>query len=250
MALRDLGRYGRSLERFDLAIAATREQLPARLPLDRLHRAWLWGWIGQWARAQQDLGADDDYGMLPAWVHARALQLRGRLAQWRGLPTGDLPERARSAGGAGALRAVRDSIEIDAALASGMQSPTAAAETLGRVLALRDRARDDGYRGTRWAAELACARAALQAGALDAARAHVQACMQRPTTEVPLDCALGGWWHALWRLSQGLRDPERAEAARAEGVAWIHRTLRNELPSEFHASFRQAVPAHRELLAG
>ena len=74
--------------------------------------------------------------------------------------------------------------------------------------------------------------------------------MQRPVAEVPLDCAPGNWWHALWRLSQRLGDQECAEAARAEGVAWIHRTLHNALPSEFHASFRQAVLAHRELLAG
>lgn len=250
MALRDLGRYAQSLERFDVAIAVTTDQLPARLPLDRLHRAWLWAWIGQWARALQDLAAHDDYGVLPPWVHARALQLRGRLAQWQGLPLGDLPERARDAVGDGALRNVHDSIEIDAALANGLQSAASAATAHGRLLALRDRARSDGYFGVRWAAELACARLAVKADQYHVAREHVQACMQRPTTEVPLDCALGCWWHVLWRLSQQLRDSERADAACAEGVAWIHRTLQKELPSEFHASFRQAVPAHRELLAG
>lgn len=250
MALRDLGRYAQSLERFEAAIAVSSEQLPARLPLDRLHRAWLWAWIGQWARAQQDLAAHDEYGVLPAWVQARALQLRGRLAHWQGLPLGDLPERARAAVGDGALRTVHDSIEIDAALASGLQSPTSAAAAHIRLLAMRDRARHNGYFGARWAAELACARLALKAGALDVAGEHVRACMQRPPTEVPLDCALGCWWHALWRLSQHLQDSERADAARAEGVAWIHRALQNELPSEFHASFRHLVPAHRELLAG
>jgi hypothetical protein len=49
---------------------------------------------------------------------------------------------------------------------------------------------------------------------------------------------------------QRLGECDRAEAARAEGVAWIHRTMQHELASEFHASFSQAVPAHRELLAG
>ena len=47
-----------------------------------------------------------------------------------------------------------------------------------------------------------------------------------------------------------LGDTGRAEAARAEGMAWIHRTLQRELAPEFHASFREAVPAHRALLAG
>ena len=250
MALRDLGRYAESLQRFDLAIAVTTEQLPARLPLDRLHRAWLWAWIGQWARAQQDLAAHDDYGVLPAWVQARALQLKGRLAHWQGLPPGDLPERARIAVGDGALRNVHDSIEIDAALASGLQSPAAAVVSHGRLVVLRDRARKDGYFSVRWAAELACARLASIAGEAEVARAHVQACMHRPVSEVPLDCALGHWWHALWRLSQQLHDAACADAARAEGVAWIHRTLRNGLSSEFQPSFRHAVPAHRGLLAG
>jgi len=250
MVLRDLGRYGRSLERFELSIATTAEQLPARLPLDRLHRAWLWGWIGQWARAQQDMATHDDYGALPTWVLARALQLKARLAQWQGLPLGDLLERAQAEAADGALRTVHDSIEIDAALASGLQSPVAAAAALGQLNALRDRAQGDGHCGVRWAAELACARLALKAGALDTAREHVQACLHRPAGEAPLDCALGHWWHTLWRLSQQLRVEECAEAARAEGVAWIHRTLHNALPGEFHASFRQAVAAHRELLAG
>jgi DNA-binding SARP family transcriptional activator len=250
IALRDLGRYAQSLERFDMAIAATSEQLPARLPLDRLHRAWLWAWIGQWARAQQDLMANDDYGVLPAWVRARALQLRARLAQWQGRPLGDLAERARAEAGDGALRTVHDSIEIDAALASGLQAPLAATAAQDHLIALRDRALRDGYFGIRWAAELACARLALKAGRHEAAREHLQTCMQRPAAEVPLDCALGHWWHALCRLSQQLRDEGRADAARAEGVAWIHRTLQGALPSAFHASFRQAVPAHRELLAG
>ena len=250
IVLRDLGSYAQSLQRFDMSIAAVSEQLPARLPLDRLHRAWLWGWIGQWARAHQDLAAHDDYGVLPPWVRARALQLRARLATWQGRPLGDLPERALAAVSDGALRTVRDSIEIDAALASALQSPSAAAAAQRRLLALRDRALRDGYLGVRWAAELACACLALKAGEHDAAREHARACMQRPIAEVPLDCAPGHWWHALWRLSQPLGDKERTDAARAEGVAWIHRTLSTALPSEFHASFRQAVPAHRELLAG
>jgi hypothetical protein len=39
-----------------------------------------------------------------------------------------------------------------------------------------------------------------------------------------------------------------AEAARAEGLAWIQRTLQCELAPEFHAGFREPVVAHRALL--
>jgi hypothetical protein len=43
-----------------------------------------------------------------------------------------------------------------------------------------------------------------------------------------------------------------ADVACAEGVTWIHLTLQLQLqlPSEFHTSFREAVPAHLALLAG
>jgi hypothetical protein len=118
------------------------------------------------------------------------------------------------------------------------------------LLALRGRAQRDGYHGVHWAAEWACAPLALAAGQADAARGHALACAQRPAGHTPQDNAPGLWWHGLWRVWQRLGEPGRAEAARAEGVAWIHRTLQAELASEFHASFRQAVPAHRELLAG
>jgi hypothetical protein len=90
----------------------------------------------------------------------------------------------------------------------------------------------------------------LAAGAREQAAAFAAVCMDRPAGHVPLDRAMGSWWHGLWRVWLGLGDSGRAEAARAEGVAWIHRTLQRELAPEFHASFREAVVAHRELLAG
>jgi hypothetical protein len=150
----------------------------------------------------------------------------------------------------GALPTVRDSIEIDAELAKALRSARAAADVYRRLLALRDQAQRDGFCSIRWASELGCARAAATAGDHGRARDHLKACMQRPSTEVALDCPSGHWWHGLWRLAQQLHAPEYADVARAEGVAWIHRTLQNELPPEFHASFRNAVADHRELLAG
>ena len=250
MVWRDQGHYAQSLERFEGNLALVAQQMPARLPLDRLHRAWLWAWIGQWARAQQDMATDDDYGVLPDWVRARALQLRARMAHWRGLPVGDTLARAGALIDTGTLRTVRDSIQIDTELTAARQSAPAAAAAHVRLLALRDLAQRDGYHGSRWAAEWAGAQVALAAGHADAARGHLDACAQRPEGQLPLDCALGNWWHGLWRVSQHLREHGRAEAARAEGVAWIHRTLQRELAPEFHASFRSTVAAHRELLAG
>jgi DNA-binding SARP family transcriptional activator len=250
MVRRDLGRYLQALDLAETSLPLVEAQLPLRLPLDRLHRAWLWAWIGQWARAQQDLSDDPGYAVLPGWVLARALQLRARMAQWRGQAVGDALQRAQALLDAGTLRPLRDSITIDVALAAGRESAARAAAARERLLALRDLAQRDGYHGVHWAAEWACAQLALMAGQPDAARGHALACARRPAGHTPQDCAPGLWWHGLWRVWQRLGECDRAEAARAEGVAWIHRTMQHELASEFHASFSQAVPAHRELLTG
>jgi DNA-binding SARP family transcriptional activator/tetratricopeptide (TPR) repeat protein len=200
MVWRDLGRYTRALELAEASLPLVEVQVPLRVPLDRLHRAWLWACIGQWARAQQDLAADDGYAALPGWVLARALQLRARMAQWRGQAAGDALERAQALIDEGTLRPVRDSITIDAAVAAGRQSSPQAAAAHQRLLALRDLAQRDGYHGVHWAAEWACAQLALAAGQADAARAHALACAQRPSGHTPQDCAAGTWWHGLWRV--------------------------------------------------
>ena len=140
---------------------------------------------------------------------------------------------------------MRESIALDAALAHAD-----VAAGLDNALVIRDAAQADGCHGLRWAAEWACARLALRAGAHESARGFSAACLNRPAGHTPLDRALGAWWHGLWQVQLGLGDRGAAEAARAEGVAWIHRTLQQELAPEFHASFRDAVPAHRELLSG
>jgi DNA-binding SARP family transcriptional activator/tetratricopeptide (TPR) repeat protein len=242
---REQGHFGQALAASGHALADNAEQVPVRAPLDRQHRAWTWFWLGQWARAMQDLPGNDVYPDLPAWVAARGLQLRARLAAARGLPVGDALARARAMLEPGTLRTMRESIMLDAALAM----PDAAAG-LAQALAVRDAALADGYHGLRWAAEWACARLALAAGMRPQAMTFGAACMERPDAHMPQDLAMGRWWHGLWRLWLALGDSGRAEAARAEGVAWIHRTLQRELASEFHPSFREAVVAHRELLAG
>jgi tetratricopeptide (TPR) repeat protein len=242
---RDQGRFRLALAASEHALADGADRLPARVPLDRQHRAWTWFWTGQWTRALQDLTQDDAYPELPAWVAARSLQLRARLAAARGLPAGDALVRAQAMLEPAMLRTMRESITLDAALAL-----PAAGAGLAHARAIRDAAQADGFHGLRWAAEWACARLALAAGAREQAAAFCAACMDRPVGHVPLDRAMGSWWHGLWRVWLGLGDSGRAEAARAEGVAWIHRTLQRELAPEFHASFREAVVAHRELLAG
>jgi hypothetical protein len=245
IVLRDQGHYRLALAASEHALADDADRLPARVPLDRQHRAWTWFWLGQWARAVQDLPKDDAYPELPAWVAARGLQLRARMAAARGLAPGDTLARANAMLEPGMLRTMRESVALDVALADAD-----AATGLARARALRDAAEADGFHGLRWAAEWACAQLALAAGAGTLAAEFCAACTDRPTEHTPLDRALGSWWHGLWQVWLALGDRGRADSARAEGVAWIHRTLQRELPAEFHASFRESVVAHRELLTG
>ncbi len=238
---RELGRYRQALDAGERMLAADAAQRPARLPMDRLQRAWLWYWLGQWTRALQDLLPDAAYAEVPAYVGLRALQLRHRIASARRMRPGDALQRAAAGLDAQMLRTMRESIALDAALASG---------DLARAESLRAAAEADAFYGLRWSAEWVCARLCLDAGDAQRAREHAAACMDRPPRHTPVDLAAGTWWHGLWQVWRGLGDRDLADVARAEGVAWIHRTLQRELPSEFHAGFRDAVPAHRALLAG
>ncbi len=101
---RDQAHYGRALDASELALADAADRLPARVPLDRQHCAWTWYWLGQWTRTLQDLPKDDAYPELPAWVAARGLQLRARIAVARGSPAGDTLARASARLEPGMLR--------------------------------------------------------------------------------------------------------------------------------------------------
>jgi tetratricopeptide (TPR) repeat protein len=246
IALRDLGRPGAALPLFEQQLAQDAEQTPVRVPLMKLHRAWLWASIGQWARATQDLHPQADFAELPAWAWARALHLRARIAAARGAPSRDTLQQAQAALDAGALAVVREGIAIDLALAADAAQR---AEARAGLAAVHEQACATGHHATRWAAAWALAQLALADGDGVEARRHAGACLERPADQVALNLLDGGWWHGLWCVWRALGDAARAEAARAEGVAWIHRTLQRELRPEFHAAFRDAVPAHRELLA-
>jgi hypothetical protein len=58
------------------------------------------------------------------------------------------------------------------------------------------------------------------------------------------------WWHGLWQVWRALGDAPRADAARASGLAWLDTTRQQHLAVEFHTSFCDHVPAHRELVSG
>ncbi|MFO1326985.1 MAG: AAA family ATPase [Rubrivivax sp.] len=246
IALRDLGRPAAALPIFQQQIEQDVAQAPARVPLTRLHRAWLWASIGQWARALQDLRPQTEFVELPAWAWARALQLRARIEAARGGPFRDTVQAAWEALDPGALVVVREGIAIDRALAADASGRAAARRELAL---LHQRALSIDHHATRWSAAWALATLARADGDRDEAASWARACLARPTEHAALNLLDGSWWHGLWQVWQGLGEAGLAEAARAEGVAWINRVLQRELQPAFHAAFRDAVTAHRELLA-
>lgn len=235
--LRDLGRYDAALAAYQASIDAESDPRSMMALWQRVQRAQLWLAVGQYARALQDLDAAED-DTRPPWYRAGVLLGRARIAWTRGQPA------TRWLAEADSLLAA-DPAEF-MALQAGLQHALAGAP----VAPLLARAEALQYGGFALALRWVAAQAAAREGRADEARALALACETPPAGVLPRSVPPGVWWHGLWQLWRALGDAGRAEAARAEGVAWIHRTLQRELAAPFHAGFRDAVPAHRALLAG
>lgn len=235
--LRDLGRYDAALAAYQASIDAESDPRSMMALWQRVQRAQLWLAIGQYARAVQDLdaAAPDER---PPWFHAGVLIARARMAQARGQAMAPWLDEAE------ALLAddPADFMAVQAGLLRALAGAPAAP-----LLALAERCQYGGFvLSLRWVA----AQAAARAGRAADARALAATCDPAPAGVLPRGVPQGLWWHGLWQLWRTLGDAGRAEAARAEGVAWIHRTLQHDLAAPFHPAFRDAVPAHRALLAG
>ncbi|MBL8351083.1 MAG: AAA family ATPase [Burkholderiaceae bacterium] len=248
LAERDLAHPTAALDWFERQLALDAEQLPARTPIDRLNRGWLWSHLGQAARALQDLSDDTAFADLPGWVTARAWHLRLRLAVQRGAVGEGLLQTARGHADTCELRPVREALRIEVALADAARPDRPAPDPAAALDAVRRSARDDGFHGQFWAATWAGARCALLQGDADRARRLAAEATACPVGHVPADLWPGAWWHGLWQVWRALGQPDAARAARAQGLAWIHRLLQDDLAPEFHRALRDAVPAHRELL--
>lgn len=244
---RDLGRFGEALQRFEQTLEALPEADSAMRRWTLVLRAMLWHQIGQRARAWQDLRAADA-ATLPAFARVPACLLALELA-------GDDPHAAQAA--------LAEAEEVCAASVEPFHGLRVRAERCRReaqdggidaeaaesaFARLLERASDRGAEGLRASLHLLGAQALLARGAAAPARAWLSACGTLPAAITPRHPA-GVWWHGLWRAWLALGDADRAAAAQAEGVAWIHRTLQQHLPGEFHAGFKQ-VPEHQALLRG
>lgn len=235
--LRDLGRYDAALAAYQASIDAESDPHSLMALWQRVQRAQLWLAIGQHGRALQDLDVKAG-GERPPWFHAGVLLTRARIALARGLPASPWLDEAE----AQLADDPADFMAVQAGLLRALAGgPTAA------LLALAERCQYGGFAlSLRWVA----AQAAARDGRAAEAQALAAACDPAPAGVLQRSVPQGLWWHGLWQLWRTLGDPGRAEAARAEGVAWVHRTLQHDLAPPFHAAFRDAVAVHRALLTG
>lgn len=250
MVAAELGHFSAALTHFERAMADTVDQSPqARLAL-AARRTLLWVAIGQHSRARADATAVLADATLPAWALATAHHALAQSSRSPGRAQAQGLQRAELALGDDAQIALLAPIRLKRQLLVVRADPTAAPGALIDARNALRQAKHAGNAGLRWAGHWVAAQLAVEAGRPLAARRHARACSQRPPGVVPLHISDGVWWHGLWRSWQRLGDETQAQLARAEGLAWIRRTLQQHLAVEFHAGFRSAVLAHRELLAG
>jgi len=242
------GHYATALVGYDSALADAFAQSPQAALTIRLRRAVLWADIGQPARALADLAPVLSSTSLPAWTLGRARALAIRLSPQ--------PVWARLEAMQALLSSLDDASQLALDAPLRLQCVLWMGQTGGadagwyQARQVLRQARLARHPGLRWAAHWTAAQAALAAGRFVAARRHAAACTARPADEVGIDVPVGRWWHALWVVWQALGEPERADAARDAGRAWVQRVLEHDLPSVHRASFVSAVPAHAALLAG
>lgn len=217
MACAASGRDGRALALYELALDHSDQQSPAARHAVRAHRALLWAFIGQRARARADATLVLAEAGLPAWmttqVHtalALCSQAAGRDARW-GL------KLASQALGDEAQAYLHAPLQLALAGANVQDGPAAAAQAFAVARALLHRARIWGHAGLRWQAHWVAAHLAVAAGRLRDARRHARACACRPPGQVASLIPDGRWWHGLWKVWLAVGDTDAAEAAHRAG---------------------------------
>jgi DNA-binding SARP family transcriptional activator/Flp pilus assembly protein TadD len=248
MAAAACGRFAEALRRFDQALSDTSFQSQAARHAVLSHRAMLWATLGQSSRAQADAAAVLIQTDLPPWVLARAHCARAMSAGREGMALA--LEQAIKALGDSAQRALDAPVRLwlcRLAAAGPQDGLLDALRTTREILQL---ARRGGHAGLRWASHWSAAQLCCAADQKPRARRHALACLARPAGELASLIAEGQWWHGLWRVWLALGDRQRAELARAAGLAWLEQSVQGQLSAEFAPSFRDALPEHRALLSG
>jgi DNA-binding SARP family transcriptional activator len=249
---RESHHYGRALGLLD-EVAAQSSERAFFATWAAIQRGRLWCAIGQWARARRELSQLDLPG-LSGPNRGRVLQAMAWVARGLGhdpLPLLDQAAEAVPPGVDGALAAAVRLQRSAWACTSAGATPGQTGPMLATLRAQVSEFETLGLVGLAWAARWHAAQIALHAGQSGVAAELALQCGALDMAErSPRDIGPGVWWHGLWRLWRALGEGDRGEAARAEGVAWIHRCLRDDLAPEFRPAFKESVREHRELLLG
>ena len=239
-SLRDLGRYAEALRWIEPALAS---EPGTRTAIMQCHAACGWMHLGQHARAQREINA-----ALAArasdFVHAKALQMRARLAlalgqRGAGVPLDEALQIIQSLNGRPAVRA---SIVLDHALTL---EPAAALAAARGVVAEGERL---DLPGTALSGHIRATRLAVDAGLAADADAHARAALAigddvAPNDLYPAEC----WLNASRALRLASHDSEADEVLR-RGVQWVQSTLQTQVPEPFRRSFVRANPVNQQLL--
>lgn len=237
--LRDCGRYAEALHWIEPALADQGGQFTV---VARCHFACGWIHLGQHARAQRELDAAMKLEM-PAWVRARALQMRARLKLALGQRPGALLDEAlETIAVQPGYKHVRASIALDQALTRPAEAALAVARevaSLGEQLELA---------GTALAGHIRAARFAVDAGSASAAAVHADAALAIGEDVAPNDMYPAERWLQAWRALRLAGRDDDAAAALARGVQWVRDTSREHVPAPFRDSFTSANAVNLQLL--
>ncbi len=237
--LRDCGRYDEALQWMETAPANEAGQFTAAA---HCHFACGWMHLGQHARAQREIDAALKLEP-PAWLNAKALQMRGRLALALGRRPGALLDDALAITTALPGRVgLRASIALDHALTLPPASALAAARD---VVAIGERLEQTGIA---LAGHIRATRFAVDAGSASAAAMHADAARAIGDDIAPSGLYTAERWLNAWRAFRLAGRDDDAAAALSRGVEWVRATSRDHVPEPFRDSFARANAVNLELL--
>jgi hypothetical protein len=239
--LREAGRYAEAMRWAELARAEFESQLPGWLAVQLAQEAWLWIHLGQLPRARAALRRARECEVGAAWIPAALTYREGQLERASGRDPRALFEAALAQFSVEGRRITRAAIELD--LASVIEP--AAGRKIALAVLRESEAR--GQAGMALAARIRAVQCTLDAGSTDEAATLARTALAG-SADVPTDDVYRGelWWQAYRALAAaGARD--EADAARQQGVQWLQRIAREELPAAMREAFLEGNPVNRQL---
>jgi len=245
LVLRALGEYGAALDHFERALTLARRQTPGWLPHVAAAKAQTLVYLGQFARAQQELAENAPGERTPPLAIARWHTVQTMLALAQGRTAGSslslmIEEQPRHG-----RRLVRWRMQA-MNLGRRENDPPGLQEGLQLVKDVTEA----GRMGLAIHAHARVAAAARRQGQPDLARVHARAALGLLQQYEADDIYPGEVQQiAIAALRDGSSDDAtEARAALKRAVGWIERTAAERVPPEYRDSFLARNPYNRELL--